>query len=185
MRINASLPQQRSARNTYGVHVGAGIAEVHGVAVGSEGNGSLHGGRSFVRPVDAPAARVERVDGTVFAAHEHAARKDRWLSEGGPRAGKAERPLELQLWDRVAVKASHAGRLKPAVRSVHAPPVPTWIVRGDDRLRRTGAGNRAGVRAGRTGRTGIGRQVFRHRYAFGRAKERALDPHRARFERAQ
>ena len=105
MIVDVGCPQQRARLGIDAVHIGASIAEEHGLAAPSR-RGSIrrhigrgaHAGLGLERPVRAAGDRIERMHFAIFAGHEQAATGHRGLRARGADIGVAEGPLELQSW---------------------------------------------------------------------------------------
>src|SRR5438552_16658688 len=96
MRIDVYLPQERAGSRINAVDVGLYIAKIKGGERCVNRDRGPYGSGSFVRPVDATGARVERVHSPILAAQKDAPASYRGLPERGRGARKSESPSQRQ-----------------------------------------------------------------------------------------
>lgn len=132
MLLHPGLPDQRAGRSVHRINVGADVAEIDGDLVGASDRRHADCGAdprlSRKCPACAAALRIERVDLEVGSGDEKPAADDGRLGVDNCRAGKAERPFQLQPRDRRLRDPSHLCRLEAAVGEIDAPAVPAWSV---------------------------------------------------------
>src|SRR5262249_54516926 len=102
MIIDLRFPEQLSSLSVECKNVCLTVAKVNRIssralaAHGSDRWGVAHDGAVLERPVNASPLRIQRVNKTVVAADEDAARNDGRLSVGRDSRRKTESPFQLQ-----------------------------------------------------------------------------------------
>ena len=175
MRIDVYLPQERAGSRINAVDVGLYIAKIKAGERCVNRDGGPDGSGSFVRPVDATGARVERVHSAILAAQKEAPASYGGLAERGRGVRKSESPFQFQSGHLLGRQARK--RLEARVREVDSPTVPGGAATG---LRST-FDAKAGARF--DGRVNA-REKFRDGAALACVQRSTLRLHTAGFERS-
>ena len=184
--IDLRFPSKLSGFSVHGVDVRRQVSEVRRVAGPvrrfSDRDRATNSGLGLHHPANTAGLGVERIEIAFPAADIHAACENNRLRARRSRAGKPERPLQLQLRHILGRQARGAGGLEASVLGGDRPPVPG----------RSGGGLReASIRAFTKSRLRdrilhlierLSGEILREHAALRAASFRSLRDHRPFFE---